>query len=33
MYFEGDDINTLHLRGFVMGMSWLGKTNDWTRVK
>ena len=33
MYFEGEDINVLHLRGFVMGMSWLGKTNDWTRVK
>lgn len=33
MYFDGDNLNTLHLRGFVMGMSWLGKTNDWTREK
>jgi uncharacterized protein (DUF2147 family) len=32
MYFEGENINTLHLRGFVMGMSWLGKTNEWTRI-
>lgn len=32
MYFEGENINTLQLRGFVMGMSWLGKTNEWTRI-
>jgi uncharacterized protein (DUF2147 family) len=33
MYFEGENLNTLHLRGFIMGMSWLGKTNEWTREK
>jgi uncharacterized protein (DUF2147 family) len=33
MYFENNNLNTLHLRGYVMGMSWIGKTSEWTRVK
>ena len=32
MRFEGDDRNTLYLRGYVMGMTWLGRTSEWTRI-
>lgn len=31
--FEGDNKNKLYLRGFVMGMSWLGRTSEWERIK
>lgn len=31
--FEGDNKNELSLRGYISGMSWLGKTTVWTRVK
>ncbi|GAA4453383.1 DUF2147 domain-containing protein [Nibrella saemangeumensis] len=27
------DPNTLHIRGYLMGMSFLGKTSVWTRVR
>lgn len=33
MYFEANDKNTLHLRGYVAGMTWLGRTSEWKRVK
>ncbi len=33
MRFEGDDLNTLYLRGYVMGMTWLGRTSEWTRIE
>ncbi len=28
-----DGHNTLKLRGYVMGMRWLGRTTDWTRER
>lgn len=31
--FEGEDKSTLYLRGYVAGMTWLGKTSEWTRVE
>ena len=31
--FEGDNKNTLYLRGYVMGMTWLGRTSEWERIK
>ena len=33
MYYENGNKDVLKLRGFVMGMSWLGKTTEWTRIK
>jgi hypothetical protein len=33
MRFEGDDRKTLYLRGYVMGMTWLGRTSEWERIK
>jgi hypothetical protein len=33
MYFEGENKNTLKLRGYVMGMTWLGRTSEWQRIK
>ena len=33
MRFEGDDKGTLYLRGYVMGMTWLGRTSEWERIK
>jgi uncharacterized protein (DUF2147 family) len=32
MYFENGDLNTLNLRGYVMGMTFLGRTSQWKRV-
>lgn len=32
MKFEGDDTNKLYLRGYISGMTWLGRTSEWTRV-
>lgn len=32
MKFEGSDKNKLYMRGYVMGMTWLGRTAVWTRV-
>jgi uncharacterized protein (DUF2147 family) len=32
MKFEGDNLNKLYLRGYVLGMSWLGRTAEWERV-
>lgn len=33
LYFTGEDKNRLYLRGYVMGMPFLGKTTEWTRIK
>lgn len=33
LYFEGENKNKLYLRGYVMGMPFLGKTSEWTRIK
>ena len=33
MYFEGDNRTTLYLRGYMLGMTWLGRTSEWTRVQ
>lgn len=32
MRFEGDNKNTLYLRGYVLGMTWLGRTSEWERI-
>ncbi len=32
MYFEGDNTDILNLRGYVMGMTWLGRTSQWERI-
>jgi uncharacterized protein (DUF2147 family) len=34
IYFENGnkDKLKLKLRGFVLGMTWLGKTSEWTRI-
>ena len=31
--FEGENKNTLYLRGYVMGMTWLGRTSEWERIE
>jgi uncharacterized protein (DUF2147 family) len=31
MWFEDADYNTLYLKGYVMGMRWLGRIEEWTR--
>ncbi len=33
MYFENGNKDVLKLRGYVMGMTWLGRTSEWTRIK
>jgi hypothetical protein len=33
IYFENGNKDVLKLRGFVLGMTWLGKTSEWTRIK
>jgi uncharacterized protein (DUF2147 family) len=33
IYFENDNKDKLKLRGFVLGMTWLGKTSEWTRLE
>lgn len=33
IYFENGNKDQLKLRGFVLGMTWLGKTSEWTRIK
>ena len=33
MYFEGDNRTVLYLRGYMLGMTWLGRTSEWTRVE
>lgn len=33
MRFEGTNTNKLYLRGYVMGMTWLGRTAEWERVQ
>jgi uncharacterized protein (DUF2147 family) len=33
MYFDGDKTDKLNLRGYVMGMSMLGRTSVWEKVK
>lgn len=33
MKFEGTNKNKLFLRGYVMGMTWLGRTSEWERIK
>lgn len=33
MRFEGDNTQTLYLRGYVMGMTWIGRTSEWERIK
>lgn len=33
IYFENNNTNTLYLRGYMMGMSWIGRTSQWTRIK
>lgn len=30
-WFENGDSNTLFLKGYVMGMKWLGRSTTWTR--
>ncbi|MEY2924103.1 MAG: hypothetical protein RLZZ337_651 [Bacteroidota bacterium] len=32
MKFEGTNKNKLYLRGYVMGMTWLGRTSEWQRI-
>jgi uncharacterized protein (DUF2147 family) len=32
MKFEGTNKNKLYLRGYVMGMTWLGRTSEWERI-
>lgn len=33
MYFKDGDKSKLYLRGYVMGMPFLGKTSEWSRIK
>lgn len=33
IYFENGNKDKLKLRGFVLGMTWLGKTSEWSRIK
>lgn len=33
MRFEGEDKSKLYLRGYVMGMTWLGRTSEWERIE
>jgi uncharacterized protein (DUF2147 family) len=33
MKFEEGNTDKLLLRGYISGMTWLGKTSEWTRVK
>ena len=33
MYFERDNSTVLYLRGYMLGMTWLGRTSEWTRVE
>ncbi len=33
VYFENNNIDVLYLRGYMMGMSWIGRTSEWTRIK
>ena len=33
MYFERGNPTVLYLRGYMLGMTWLGRTSEWTRVE
>ncbi len=33
MYFKGENHTVLYLRGYMLGMTWLGRTSEWTRVE
>ena len=33
MYFNGENRTVLYLRGYMLGMTWLGRTSEWTRVE
>jgi hypothetical protein len=33
MYFKGENRTVLYLRGYMLGMTWLGRTSEWTRVE
>ena len=33
MWLDEDTDDVLHLRGYVMGMTWLGRTSDWERIE
>ena len=33
MYFKGENRTILYLRGYMLGMTWLGRTSEWTRVE
>ncbi|MCB9252035.1 MAG: DUF2147 domain-containing protein [Flavobacteriales bacterium] len=33
IYFEGNNFDKLKLRGYVLGMSWLGRTSEWQRFE
>lgn len=33
LYFKSGNTDKLYLRGYVMGMPFLGKTSEWTRLK
>ena len=33
MYFKDEDKSLLYLRGYVMGMTWLGRTSEWERIE
>ena len=33
MNFKNDDLSKLYLRGYVMGITWLGRTSEWERIK
>ena len=33
IYFEDGNKKVLKLRGYILGMTWLGKTSEWTRIK
>jgi uncharacterized protein (DUF2147 family) len=32
-WFEGGNIDVLYLKGYVLGMKWMGRETTWTRVK
>ena len=33
MYYTGENKDVLNLRGYVMGMTWLGRTSQWERIE
>jgi hypothetical protein len=33
MWFEDNTHNTLYLKGYILGMKWLGRKETWERVE